>query len=98
MTNQTLLPILGYLWTFFGAYWMSFNVLKHDAGVMDRSARRWKFAFLTATIAALFAGRNVIPPALILILAIAWTALGLYWGAPSKGAESGEFKWYRLLR
>jgi protein-S-isoprenylcysteine O-methyltransferase Ste14 len=98
MTNQTLLSILGYVWTFFGAYWMSFNVLKHDAGAVDQSARRLKFALLTATMAALFAGRNVIPPPLILILAVAWTALGLYWGAPSKGAQSGEFKWYRLLR
>src|SRR5262249_50249607 len=79
----------------FGAYWMSSNVLKPEAGAGNR---RWKFAFLAATFAALFAGRRVIPPVLILILAIAWTAVGLSRGAPSKAAQSGEFRWYRLLR
>jgi len=98
MSNAALLPILGYGWTFFGAYWMSFNVLKPGPDGVERSGRGWKFAFLALTFAALFAGRRVIPPALILILAIAWTAVGLSWGAPSKAAQSGEFKWYRLLR
>lgn len=98
MTSQALLHILGYVWTFLGAYWMSFNVLKYEPGAIDRSARRWKFAFLAVTFIGLFLGRNVIPAALILVLAIAWTAFGLYWGAPSKGPQSGEFKWYRLLR
>jgi len=98
MSNAALLPILGYGWTFFGAYWMSFNVLKPGPDGVERSGRGWKFAFLALTFAALFAGRRVIPPALIVILAIAWTAVGLSWGAPSKAAQSGEFKWYRLLR
>ncbi len=98
MTNEALWHALGYIWTFFGAYWMSFNVLKYEPEAIDRNARRWKFAFLAVTFIALFLGRNEIPPALILVLAIAWTALGLYWGAPSKGPQSGEFKWYRLLR
>ena len=98
MTNEVLLRLLSYVWTFFGAYWMSFNVLKHDPDTVDGNARRWKFAFLAAAFAALFAGRRVIPPALILILAISWTALGLHWGAPGKAARSGEFKWYRPLR
>ncbi|HET8823803.1 MAG TPA: isoprenylcysteine carboxylmethyltransferase family protein [Terriglobales bacterium] len=98
MTNQAPLHILGYVWTFFGAYWMSFSVLKYEPGAIDRRARRWKFAFLAVTFVALFAGRNVIPPAVIIVLAIVWTALGLYWGAPGKGPQSGEFKWYRPLR
>ena len=98
MTNETLLRILSYIWTFFGACWMSFSVLKADPGAVEGGTRRWKFAFLTATFLALFAGRSVIPPALVLILAIAWTALGLSWGAPGNAAHSGEFKWYRLLR
>jgi protein-S-isoprenylcysteine O-methyltransferase Ste14 len=95
MTNEALLRTLGYCWAFFGAYWMSVNVLKPDPGAVDR---RLKFAFLVATFAALFAGRRVIPPVLILILSIAWTAVGLSWGTPSKAAQSGEFRWYRLLR
>jgi protein-S-isoprenylcysteine O-methyltransferase Ste14 len=98
MSNADLLRILGYIWTAFGAYWMSFNVLKHDPGAPVGNSRRLQFAFLAVTFIALFASRHKIPPALILVLAVAWTALGLYWGAPSKAAESGEFKWYRPLR
>jgi len=96
MSNAELLHGLGYVWTFFGAYWMSFNVLRHDRG--DPKNRRWKFAFLAVMFVVLFAGRNVIPPALILVLAVVWTALGLYWGAPSEAAQSGEFRWYRGVR
>jgi protein-S-isoprenylcysteine O-methyltransferase Ste14 len=98
MSNADLLRILGYVWTFFGAYWMSFNVLKHDPGAPVRDSRHLQFAFLAVTFIALFAGRHKIPPTLILIFAVAWTALGLYWGAPGKAAQSGEFKWYRPLR
>lgn len=98
MTNEVLLRILGYVWTAFGAYWMSFNVLKHDPGAPVGNSRRLQFAFLAVTFIALFAGRHKIPPVLILVLAVAWTTLGLYWGAPSKAAQSGEFKWYRPLR
>ena len=98
MTNQALLHILGYVWTFFGAYWMSFSVLTYDPVAPDRKIRAWKFTFLIVIFAALFSARNVLPPALIIVLAIAWTGLGLYWGAPSKGPQSGEFKWYRALR
>jgi len=96
MSNAELLHGLGYVWTFFGAYWMSFNVLRHDRG--DPKNRRLKFAFLAVMFVVLFAGRNVIPPALILVLAVVWTALGLYWGAPSEAAQSGEFRWYRGVR
>jgi protein-S-isoprenylcysteine O-methyltransferase Ste14 len=97
MNNAELLRVTGYIWSFFGAYWMSFNVLRHDpdGGPKNRVLR---FAFLAATFVALFVGRNVIPPALILVLAVAWTALGLYWGAPNKATQSGEFKWYRGVR
>ena len=95
MSNEALLRILGYVWTFFGAYWMSSSVLARNP---DDNSRILKFAVLAATFVALFLGRNVVPPALILVFAIAWTALGLYWGAPDKAAQSGEFKWYRLLR
>ena len=98
MTNQALLHILGYVWTFFGAYWMSFSVLTLDPGAKDRKIRAWKFTFLVGIFAALFTARNVLSPVLILVLAVAWTALGLYWGAPGKGPHSGEFKWYRPLR
>jgi protein-S-isoprenylcysteine O-methyltransferase Ste14 len=98
MSDADLLRVLGYVWTAFGAYWMNFNVLKHDPGVSPGNSRRLQFAFLAVTFIALFAGRHSIPPALILVLAVAWTALGLRWGAPGSAARSGEFKWYRPLR
>lgn len=98
MTNQILLHVLGYVWTFFGAYWMSFSVLTYDPAARDHKIRAWKFTFLIVIFAGLFSARNALPPALVMVLAIAWTALGLYWGAPSKGPQSGEFKWYRALR
>jgi protein-S-isoprenylcysteine O-methyltransferase Ste14 len=98
MTNEALLRILGYIWTGFGAYWMSFNVLKPEPGTPIGNSRRLQFAFLALIFVALFAGRHRIPPALILIFAVAWTSLSLYWGAPNKAAQSGESKWYRPIR
>jgi protein-S-isoprenylcysteine O-methyltransferase Ste14 len=98
MSNEALLHILGYIWTLFGAYWMSFSVLTLGPGARDRKIRVWKFTFLVAIFAALFTARRVLPPAVILVFAVGWTALGLYWGAPGKGPQSGEFKWYRPLR
>jgi protein-S-isoprenylcysteine O-methyltransferase Ste14 len=98
MSNEALLRILGYLWTAFGAYWMSFNILKHNPGEPVGRNRKLQFAFLAITFIALFAVRNSIPPVAILGCAVAWTALGLCWGAPSEAAQSGEFKWYRALR
>jgi protein-S-isoprenylcysteine O-methyltransferase Ste14 len=98
MSNTELLRILGYVWAAFGAHWMSFNVLRHGPDVPDGGPRRWKFVFLAVTLIAIFVERYRIPPALLLVLAMVWTALGLRWGAPSKAAHSAEFKWYRLLR
>ena len=99
MSNEFLLHILGYIWAFFGAYWMSFNLLKREADVLVlKPASRWKFAFLAGTFLALFVDRNRIPPPLILVLAVAWTGLGLFWAAPARGPQSAEFKWYRPLR
>jgi protein-S-isoprenylcysteine O-methyltransferase Ste14 len=98
MTNQALLHILGYVWTFFGAYWMSFNLLKKNPAEPSGASRQWRFAFLAIAFVALFAGRHRIPPALLLVLAVAWAGLGLLWAAPAKGPQSAEFKWYRSIR
>lgn len=98
MTNQSLLHILGYVWTFFGAYWMSFNLLKKNPAEPSGASRQWRFAFLAIAFVALFAGRHRVPPALLLALAVAWAGLGLFWAAPAKGPQSAEFKWYRPLR
>lgn len=98
MTNQALLHILGYVWAFWGAYWMSFNLLKRNPAEPSGTSRQWRFAFLAIAFLALFFGRHRIPPALVLIFAVAWTALGLLWSAPAKGPQSAEFKWYRPIR
>jgi len=96
--NASLFTILGYVWAAFGAYWMSFNLLKSNPAESSGSSRPWRFAFLAITFIALFMGRHRIPPVVLLISAVAWAALGLYWAAPGRGAQSGEFKWYRPLR
>ncbi len=98
MSNEALLHILGYVWTFFGAYWMSFNLLKKNPAEPSGASRQWRFAFLAIAFLALFFGRHRIPPALLLVLAVGWAGLGLLWAAPAKGPQSAEFKWYRLLR
>lgn len=98
MTNEALLHILGYVWAFFGAYWISFNLLKKTPAEPSGASRQWRFAFLAIAFVALFAGRHRIPPALLLVLAVAWAGLGLLWAAPAKGPQSAEFKWYRPLR
>lgn len=98
MTNEALLHILGYIWTFFGAYWMSFNLLKKNPAEPSGASRQWRFAFLAIAFLALFFGRHRIPPALLLVLAVGWAGLGLLWAAPAKGPQSAEFKWYRPIR
>lgn len=98
MTNEILLHILGYVWAFFGAYWMSFNLLKKNPAEPSGASRHWRFAFLAIAFLALFFGRHRIPPALLVLFAIAWAGLGLLWAAPAKGPQSAEFKWYRPLR
>ena len=98
MTNQALLHILGYVWAFFGAYWMSFNLLKKNPAEPSGTSRQWRFAFLAIAFLALFFGRHRIPPALLLALAVGWAGLGLLWAAPAKGPQSAEFKWYRPIR
>lgn len=98
MTNQALLHILGYIWAFFGAYWMSFNLLKKNPAEPSGASRQWRFAFLAIAFLALFFGRHRIPPALLVVFAIAWAGLGLLWAAPAKGPQSAEFKWYRPIR
>jgi len=101
MTNEGLLHVLGYAWAFFGAYWMSFNLLKKDSAESPGShgaSRQWRLAFLAIAFVALFAGRHRLPPVLLLVFAVAWAGLGLFWAAPAKGPQSAEFKWYRPIR
>ena len=98
MSNAQLVHVLGYIWAFFGAYWMGIAVLRRELDGEQKSSRVRHFAFLAATFTALFVGRHRIPPALLLIFGLAWALLGTRWGSPGTAALSAEFKWYRPLR
>ncbi len=98
MTNAALLGILGYVWTAFGAYWMVVGFLRKSPGAPEGKSRRPAFVVLAVAFLGVFLERHRIPPALILVLGLTWTGLALYWAAPGKGAQSGEFRWYRPMR
>ena len=91
--------ILEDTWIFFGAYWVGVNLLKRDsdAGVA-RSRKGLRTAFLGMTLLLLYLGRHIIPPLIIVVLSIAWAALGLYWTATGSDAHSLEFRFYRWIR
>jgi protein-S-isoprenylcysteine O-methyltransferase Ste14 len=97
MTNEFLLHVLGYIWAFFGASWATFNLLK-KTGDSSGSGRLLRFGFLAITFVLLFVGRHKIPTAVLLVAGLIWAWLGAKWGAPSRAAQSGEFKLYRILR
>ena len=97
MTNELLLRTLSYMWTAFGACWVGFGLMR-KAPDRARKAHRPAVAFLAIAFLLLFLGRNEVPPALLLVFGFAWAAAALYWTAPVKAAQSGEFKWYRPLR
>ena len=98
MTNEPLLRTLGYMWTAFGVCWLGFGLMRKAPSRETRKAHGPAVAVLAIAFLLLFLGRNKIPPALLLVLGLAWAAAGLYWTAPVKAAQSGEFKWYRPLR
>jgi protein-S-isoprenylcysteine O-methyltransferase Ste14 len=98
MTSAALLRILAYVWTAFGAYWIGTGFLKKSSGAPGGKSRRLALALLAAAFLVLFLERRRISPALILVLGSAWAGAGLYWAAPGKGAQSGEFRWYRPMR
>ena len=98
MSNVLLLRILGYIWTAFGACWIGFSLMRKAPDGKARKARGPVVAVLAIAFVLLFLGRNRIPPALLLVFGLAWGAAALYWTSPVKAAQSGEFRWYRLLR
>src|SRR5215469_7407844 len=102
MIQSELFPILGYIWAAFGAYWIGFGLLRKGptpGANTNNSGRLGRFGFLAITFAILFVERHRIPPAAFIVLAVAWSALGLYWAASGgPRASSGEFRFYRPLR
>ncbi len=102
MTQYLLFRILSYLWLAFGAYWMGFNVVRNaprEQPDSSNSHRILRFSFLAVTFILLFLARHRIPPLALIILALAWSMLGIYWATSGKSASSsGEFPFYRLLR
>jgi protein-S-isoprenylcysteine O-methyltransferase Ste14 len=99
MIPGSLLRIIGYCWLAFGAYWVGVNALRRSAGPEPKDAtRRLRFAFLAIAFAVLFVLRHKIAPPVLIILALLWSGLGLYWFASGQGSRSGEFRLYRPLR
>lgn len=102
MIQAELFRILGYAWAAFGAYWMGFGLLRKiptPGEGRNSSGRLPRFGFLAITFVILFVERHRIPPVALIVLALIWSALGLYWAASSgPGKSSGEFRFYRPLR
>jgi protein-S-isoprenylcysteine O-methyltransferase Ste14 len=99
MSGAQLLRILTYIWILFGVYWTGFNLLRApSANSQHRPTPRLRIAILGVSFVVIFPMRQTIPPALLILLALAWAGLALYWSTPGKSARSAEFKLYRLLR
>jgi len=99
MNQGGLLHIIGYCWLAFGAYWVGVNAKRSSARPEHRDrTRRVRFAFLGIAFAALFLARQKIPPPVLIILALLWSGLSLYWVSSGPARSSGEFRFYRPLR
>lgn len=101
MTQELLFRILGYVWLAFGAYWMGSGLLRKNSAERTGSSasRILRFSLLAITFILLFIGRHRIPALALIILALAWAMLGMYWTTSAKSvSSSGEFPLYRLLR
>src|SRR5262245_5443010 len=90
-----MLRVLGYIWAIFGAYWIIFApALNGERSRVQKS----RLAFLAITFVLLLWKAQATPPLWLIALALTWSAAGLYWVAPKKVAQSGEYAFYRLLR
>jgi len=99
MIQGSLLHIIAYCWLAFGAYWVGINARRGSAGPDERRATRgFRFAFLAITFAVLFFLRHKIPPPALIVLAVLWGGLSLYWVSSGPSSGSGEFRFYRPLR
>ena len=99
MIQGNLLHIIGYCWLAFGVYWVGVSALRRPAGGGTGGAtRRFRFAFLGIAFVLLFLARHRLPPLVLILLALLWTGLSLYWVASGASSSSGEFRFYRLLR
>src|SRR5215472_19032997 len=99
MIQGSLLHIIGYCWLAFGAYWVGINARRSSARTERRDAtRRYRFLFLAIAFAVLFLERHKIAAPWLIILALLWGGLSLYWIGSGPSSSSGEFRFYRVLR
>lgn len=98
MIRRDLFTVLGYIWAAFGAYWIVFARITGPHTGESRSRRLSLTAILLVTFGFLFLIHNWVSPITLIILAVAWAALGLYWSAGTEVAGSGESGGYRFLR
>jgi protein-S-isoprenylcysteine O-methyltransferase Ste14 len=89
---------LAYIWAIFGASWVIFAPALGSLSPWKRRFQTLRLAFLAVTFALLLWIAQLIQPVWIMVLALAWAGLGLYWVAPQKAARSGEYRFYRVLR
>lgn len=98
MNRILLLHILENTWLVFGTYWIGTSLLKRNSAQPIPLRTWWRAGFLGVTLLALFLGRHKIPPLPMVVLAIAWAALGLYWTTGGSAVHSREFRFYRWIR
>ena len=94
MIANGLLKVLAYVWAVFGAYWI---VLAPWFG-RPRFYKRLPPLVLVLTFAWLLLLSSALPPVAVILLAFAWTVLGLYWARPEAAAAKAEASAYRWLR
>lgn len=91
--------ILENTWLLFGAYWVGTSLFNRESSRNAIQSRTWLHAgFLGVTLLVLFLGRHRIPALLMVVLCVAWAALGLYWTTSANAAQSLEFRFYRWIR
>jgi protein-S-isoprenylcysteine O-methyltransferase Ste14 len=96
MTQPALLRLVAYTWAIFGAYWIVFARLGRNSPT--RRTQRARLLFLLATFVSLLFFHSYVSVPLLIVLCLAWAALGLHWATPPKTTSSGEHKFYRPLR
>ncbi|MBV9180637.1 MAG: hypothetical protein JO356_04940, partial [Acidobacteria bacterium] len=94
MSGSGLLKILAYLWASFGAYWIVLAPWFARSGFYTR----FPPMLLILSFALLLRLKSALPPEVLVLLAFAWTTLGLYWAQPASSAGKDESFVYRVLR
>ena len=94
MTTNPWLKILAYIWAIFGAYW----IVLVPWLARPRFYRQLPPLVLIASFLLLLLLRSAVPPPVLVLLALGWGLLGLFWARPRRGAAKDEPSIFRFLR